>query len=417
MLLSACGGSAAPSNPGGPIRAISTDPSATALASKSVAAAPSTAPLTAAPTAIPPTDTPTTVPTPTATPVATLKLGLSAPFTGAASAFGQEMLRGAETAADEVNATGGVLGKQLVIDQGDDKADPLAAAAAAQKLIGDGAIGVVGPATSAAAIAASTVYEQAGMPMISPTANDPKLTDRGQRFVFRATGRWDQEPALIADYLLRTAKKSKIAIVADPSNYGQLMATGLKQALAASNMTPVLNETIDPTTREFGPLATRIKAAGADGLFYGGYFNDAGNLVKQLGAAGLQLQVTSDDAVQDQGFVSQAGDAGNGTVLPSAPDLASVGSTTTFLANYKRAYGINASIYAVATYDSVKLLADAVNRAGSTNGEAIRQALSSTSTFSGIYLGKVSFDSKGDLQGKPWVLWSVQGGKFQQMPQ
>lgn len=327
------------------------------------------------------------------------------------------MLRGAETAADEVNAAGGVLGKQLVIDQGDDKANPLAAAAAAQKLIGDGAIAVIGPATSAAAIAASTVLDQAGLPMISPTANDPKLTDRGQRFVFRLTGRWDQEPALIVDYLTRTAKKTKIAIVADPSNYGQLMASGMKQALATANLTPVLNETIDPTAKDFGPLATRMKAAGTDALFYGGFFSDAGNLVKQLATAGLQLQITSDDAVQDQGFVSQAGDAANGTVLPYAPDVAATGSTTTFLANYKQVHGTNASIYAVATYDSVKLMADAVNRAGSTNGDAIRQALAATNDFTGIYVGRVSFDAKGDLQGKPWVLWSVQNGKFQQMPQ
>src|SRR5581483_3592434 len=175
-------------------------------------------------------------PTAAATTQAAVRIGLMAPFSGVASGFGQDMLKGAQMALDEANARGS--SQRLALDQGDDAADPAAAPAVAQKLVGDGVIAVVGPATSASALAAGQAFNQAKLPAITPAANDPRITDAGLSFVFRAAGRWDQEPAV-----LTPAMKGKVALIADKSPYGTTLAAAMRQALGSQK--PVLDETVD----------------------------------------------------------------------------------------------------------------------------------------------------------------------------
>jgi len=324
------------------------------------------------------------------------------------------MLKGAQIALDEANGTGGVDGKRLALDQGDDKADPAAAPAVAQKLAADGVAAVVGPATSGPAVAAATTLNQAKVPMITPTANDPKITSSQPPYVLRATGRWDQEPPLLAEQLLKQPSTAKVALVADKSSYGQVLAAGMRQALSKGGALPVAEETVESGTKDFAAVVSKVKAQAAGSVFYGGYAAEGAALAKALRASGVQPTLAMGDAAEDQTLISTGGAAVEGLLLAYPPDPKQVPSAAAFLDAYKRRYGTAASLYALSTYDTVRLLADALRRGG-TDAEALRKAISGTRDFNGVYWGKMSFDGSGDLQARTYTLWTVRNGKFEQV--
>jgi branched-chain amino acid transport system substrate-binding protein len=336
-----------------------------------------------------------------------------APFSGLAAAFGQEMLKGGQMALDEANGAGGIGGRRVLFDQADDKAEASAAPAAAQKLISDGVAAVVGPATSASALAAEASLNQAKLPTITPSANDPRITDQALPFIFRAAGRWDQEPPLLADFLLKQPATAKVAVVADKSEYGQTLASGMRQALAKANAQPLADETVDSGAKDLGPLVAKLKAQSPGAVFYAGYAADGGALAKALRAAGVQAALAMGDAAEDQALIASGGPAAEGLTFAYPPDPKQTATAAAVLDAYKRRYGTAASLYAISTYDTVRLVLDALRRAGSTDGEAVRQALAA-SDFNGAYWGKMSFDAKGDPRARTYTLWTVRGGRFEE---
>jgi branched-chain amino acid transport system substrate-binding protein len=341
-----------------------------------------------------------------------------APFSGQAAAFGHDMLQGAQLAIDDANAANQLGGKRLVLDQGDDKADPTQAPTVARKLVADGVAGVVGTATSATTLASEQTFDQAKVPLIAPIAGDPAVTEQHLAYIFRATGRWDQEGPLLANAL--SAQTKQIAIISDKASYSQTIATAVNSALGSAGVQPLLNMPIDSGTQaadQFGGIiSTKLKPQPPGAVVYAGYAAEAGALAKQLADAGLKPTLALDDAALDQAFLKTAGPAAEGAMLAFPPDPAKAASAAPVLAAYKQRFGTAASLYAISTYDSVRLLADALARAGSTDGNAVQQALASTSNFSGAYWGPMSFDAKHDLQAKTYVLWTVKAGKFEQVP-
>ncbi|MBV8085911.1 MAG: branched-chain amino acid ABC transporter substrate-binding protein [Chloroflexi bacterium] len=338
-----------------------------------------------------------------------------APFSGQAAAFGHDMLQGAQLAIDDANAANQLGGKRLVLDQADDKADPTQAPTMARKLISDGVAGVVGTATSATTLAAEQTFDQAKVPLVAPMAGDPAVTEQRLAYVFRAIGRWDQEGPVLANAI--SGRTKQVAIISDQAAYGQTVATAVNSALGSAGIQPSLNMTVDSGTQDFGSLiTTKLKPQPPGAVFYGGYAAEAGALAKQLANAGLRPTLALDDASLDQAFLKAAGAAAEGALLAFPPDPAKVASAAPVLAAYKQRFGTTASLYALSTYDSVRLVADALARSGSTDGSAIQQALATTSTFSGAYWGPMTFDAKHDLQAKTYVLWTVKAGKFEQLP-
>ena len=324
-----------------------------------------------------------------------------APFSGLAAAFGQDMLKGGQMALDEANGAGG---KRVLFDQADDQGEAKAAPAAAQKLGADGVAAVIGPALSGPALAAASVLNQAKIPAITPSANDPRLTDQGLQFVFRAAGRWDQEPRALSAAL----QQPKLALVADRSEYGQALAAAVRQALPQP---PVADETVDAGTKDFAPLAAKLKAQAPGAVFYAGFAPDGGALAKALRAAGVQAPLLMGDAAEDEALITSGGAAVEGLTFAYPPDLRHSQASAALADAYKRRYGTAASLYAVSTYDAVRLVLDALRRAGG-GGDALRQALAATSGFEGAYWGAMSFDAKGDLRSQTYVAWTVKGGRF-----
>jgi branched-chain amino acid transport system substrate-binding protein len=323
-----------------------------------------------------------------------------APFSGLAAAFGQDMLKGGQMALDAANGAGSAGGQRVLFDQADGRGEATAAPAAAKKLAADGVAAVIGPALSGPALAAASVFNDSKIPAVTPSANDPRLTEQGLPFVFRAAGRWDQEPAALADQL----KAPKVALVADGSGYGQALAAAVRRALPSP---PVDDEMVEAGTKDFAALAAKLKAQAPGVVFYAGYAAEGGALAKALRVAGVQASLLMGDAAQDQVLIANGGAAVEGLTFAYPPDP----RQGTLAQAYKRRYGTAASLYALSTYDATRLVVDALRRAGG-GGDALRQALAATSGFDGAYWGAMGFDAKGDLRSQTYVAWTVRGGRF-----
>lgn len=336
-----------------------------------------------------------------------------APFSGQAAAFGQEMLRGARMAIDQANAAGGIGGQTISLVRDDSRGDPHAAVQVARSLLGQGVVAVVGPATSAVALAAEGVFEGARVPMITPSANDPAVTASGARYVFRAAGNWDQEPAVLFKALTRGSSPGSVALVSDGSHYGQALAAAVDQTLAESQAKPVLERTISQKA-DISGLTPDLKSLAPNAVFYAGFAKRGAELARAMSQAGVHARLLMGDAAEDQALIAGAGSSADGILIASPPEARAVSTAAGFLASYTRRYQTSPSLYAISTYDATRLLLSAMRKTEG-NRAGLRKALSAM-TFRGAYWGRMSFDASGQLQGATYVPWTVKGGKFQPLP-
>ena len=198
---------------------------------------------------------------------AEIKIGVATPLTGPQAWIGEQVRAGADLAVRDLNEHGGVLGEPLATVLVDDFCDPGQAVAAAQKLVADGVPFVVGHQCSGAAIPASAIYEAAGIILISPAATNPRLTERGLRYVFRTCGRDDLQGAMIGDHLVEDWPGADVAIVHDGTAYGQGIAEEAKRRLADLGTAPALFAQVQPGQTEFSGLVAALQAGGIDVLF------------------------------------------------------------------------------------------------------------------------------------------------------
>src|SRR6202165_4267681 len=169
-----------------------------------------------------------------------LKLGVAGPLTGGSAAFGAQLKNGTEQAVEDINAAGGILGQKIQLFVGDDRADPKEGVSVANKFVGDGVKFVIGHFNSGVTIPASEVYSDNGIVFVTPSATNPKVTDRGLWDAFRTCGRDDQQGKLWADLALGKLKDKKIAVVHDKTPYGQGLADAAKGFMNAGGKKEVL---------------------------------------------------------------------------------------------------------------------------------------------------------------------------------
>src|SRR4051795_11250709 len=201
---------------------------------------------------------------------AQVKFGVAGPLTGGSAAFGAQLKNGTEQAVEDINAAGGILGQKIQLYVGDDRADPKQGVSVANKFVGDGVKFVVGHFNSGVTIPASEVYADNGVLMITPSATNPKVTDRKLWDTFRTCGRDDQQGKLWADLALGKLKDKKIAIIHDKTPYGQGLADAAKAAMNAGGKKEVLYEGINVGEKDYSAIVSKIKASGADYIMWGG---------------------------------------------------------------------------------------------------------------------------------------------------
>jgi branched-chain amino acid transport system substrate-binding protein len=345
----------------------------------------------------------------------TIKLGLAGPLTGDQAAFGEQLKNGGTIAIEEWNAKGGVLGKKVEILWGDDQHDPKQAISAANKFVNEGVVGVIGHFNSSCSIPASTVYEKASIPQITPASTNPQFTDRGLKNVFRVCGRDDQQGTVAADYIVNVLKKKKVAVFHDKTTYGQGLADETVKGLKKLGVEPVFYTGVVQGDKDYTAILTAAKQKGPEVLYFGGIHPEAILLAKQAKDLGLNTIFVSGDGVFIQEFIDGSGPAAEGSFISFTPDQEKIAEAQPFIKKFKEKFpeAKEVGAYTIYSYAAANILLEAIQATKSTDGKELIEHIRKTKHNTA--LGPIQFDEKGDVLESPYVFWQVKDGKFVQV--
>jgi len=350
-----------------------------------------------------------------AAPPATLevKIGHVAPLTGGNAHLGKDNENGARLALEEANAAKIQLeGKQanFVLVPEDDQEDPKVGTTVAQKLVDAKVAGVVGHLNSGTSIPASPIYAQAGIPVISGSATNPKLTEQGFKTQFRVVGRDDQQGPAIASYLAEQNKPKLVAVVDDASAYGEGIANEVEKTLKAANVKVLPREKGTNKTVDWKAVLTKLKGRKPDAVFYGGMTSTAGPLLKQGRELGIKAVFLFGDGACEGEMAKLAGDAAEG-FLCSQAGIPPMASDKKFLESFKKKFGEDPKQYSPFTYDAANLLIEAMKKANSADPAKYLPELAKIS-YKGA-TGQIAFDDKGDRKDAEITISVMKGGKLE----
>ena len=349
---------------------------------------------------------------------ADITIGVGGPITGPNAAFGAQLQKGAEQAAADINAAGGINGEQVKIVVGDDVSDPKQGISVANKFVSDGVKFVVGHFNSGVTIPAlQEVYSENGVFVITPAATNPKLTEMGFATIFRTCGRDDQQGSVAGAYLAAKFKDAKIAIIHDKTPYGQGLADETKKAANAAGVTEVMYEGVNVGDKDFSALIGKMKEAGVSIIYWGGLHTEAGLIIRQAADQGLKATLVSGDGIVSNELASIAGDAVAGTLNTFGPDPTLNPANKEIVEKFKAA-GFNPEAYTLYSYAAVQVIAEAAAAAKSTDPIEVAKA-AHAGTFKTV-LGDMSFDEKGDpkLPGYIMYIWKKgDDGKYTYVPE
>jgi branched-chain amino acid transport system substrate-binding protein len=347
---------------------------------------------------------------------ADVKIGVAGPMTGANAAFGEQYMKGAQAAADAVNAAGGVNGEKIVLVKGDDACEPKQAVTVAKDLTNQKVAGVVGHFCSSSTIPASEIYDEAGIIAITPGSTNPAVTERGLGAMFRMCGRDDQQGIVAGDYIVDVLKGKKVVVLHDKDTYGQGLADATKAQLVKRGVTPVLYEGLTRGEKDFSAVVTKIRAAGADVVYFGGLHPEAGPLVRQLREQGLKdVKFMSDDGIVTDELVTTAGGPQNvdGVYMTFGADPRLLPDSKTVVDEFRKK-GTEPEGYTLYAYASVQTLAAAFNGAKSNKGEDAAKWLKANKVAT--VMGEKTWDAKGDLKISDYVVYQWdKDGKYHQL--
>jgi branched-chain amino acid transport system substrate-binding protein len=340
-------------------------------------------------------------------------IGVAGPMTGQYAAFGEQLKRGAEQAVKDINAKGGILGKQIRLEMGDDACDPRQAVAVANQLAGKKVIFVAGHFCSSSSIPASAVYNEAGILQITPASTNPALTDdaakKGWNNIYRTCGRDDAQGQVAGKYLAEKYKGKAVAIIHDKSAYGKGLADETKKAMNAAGLKEAMYEAITQGDKDFSALISKMKQANVAAMYLGGYHTEAGLLVRQAREQGLNAVLISGDALATEEFWKITGPAGEGTLMTFAPDPRKLASAKPVVEEYKKA-GYDPEGYTLYTYAALQVFKEAAEKAKSTKLDDLAKALHANS-FDTV-IGPIKFDKKGDIVDPKYVFYVWKDGKY-----
>jgi branched-chain amino acid transport system substrate-binding protein len=340
---------------------------------------------------------------------ADIPIAVVGPMTGSEATFGEQMKNGAEMAVANLNAAGGVLGQKLVLEIGDDACDPKQAVAVANQVAGKGVKLVAGHYCSSSSIPASDVYQDSNIIQISPASTNPKLTDAGKANVFRVCGRDDQQGIIAGNFLADNFAGKKIAIVDDKTTYGKGLADETRKQLNARGVKETLNETITKGEKDYSALVSKLKQAGIEVLYFGGYHTEAGLITRQMREQGMNTQLMSGDAMVSTEYWAITGDQGQGTLFTFGLDPTKDPANAKIVEQFVK-QGIKPEGYTLYTYAAVQTWAQAAEKAKSVDPAKVLPQLKSN-TF-GTVLGPITFDAKGDVKEPTYVVYVWKDGKF-----
>jgi len=341
-----------------------------------------------------------------------IKIGHVGPITGGIAHLGKDNENGARIAIEQANEAKIKLGGKevkFVLVAEDDQADPKVGTTVAQKLVDAKVAGVVGHLNSGTSIPASPLYSGAGIPVISGSATNPKLTEQGFKTQFRVVGRDDQQGPAIASYLANNNKPKTVAIIDDATAYGEGIANEVEKTLKAASIAVLPREKGTDKTTDWKAVLTKLKGRDPDAIFYGGMDATGGPLMKQGRELGIKAVFAFGDGACTEEMAKLAGLAAEG-LLCSQAGIPVAAADKGFLDAYKKKFNADPILYAPFTYDAANLLIAAMKKADSPDPAKYLPELAKI-TYKGA-TGEISFDAKGDRKDAEMTIFTMQGGKI-----
>ncbi|HEX5222930.1 MAG TPA: ABC transporter substrate-binding protein [Verrucomicrobiae bacterium] len=342
-----------------------------------------------------------------------IKVGQFASLTGKEATFGISSDEGTILAIEEINAAGGVLGRQLKLLTEDTQSKAGEPATVVNKLIArDGVVAILGEVASSRSLEAAPICQQSKVPMVSPSSTNPKVTQVGD-YIFRVCYTDKFQGDVIANFVSKSLKAKKAAIFTDvKSDYSKGLAKYIKDKFLTNGGTIVAELDFNGGDKDFKAQLTAIKAANPDAVFVPGYYTDAALICVQAKQLGLTAPFVGGDGWESEKLTEIGKDAVENQYFSTHyhPDVGSELSKK-FVENYKKRWnGKTPDALAACGYDSVLVLADAIKRAGSTDGQKIRDALAATKDLQAV-TGKITIDENRDAN-KAAVILQVKDGKY-----
>ena len=349
-----------------------------------------------------------------------IKIGHVGPTSGAIAHLGKDNENGAKMAIEELNAAGIKIGDKVVkfeLLAEDDAADPKQGTAAAQKLVDAKVQGVIGHLNSGTTIPASQLYNAAGIPQISPSATNPKYTRQGYAGAFRVVADDVHLGGTLGKYAVETLKGKNIAVIDDRTAYGQGVAEEFEKAVKAAGGNLVGHEFTTDKASDFNAILTTLKGKKPDVVFFGGMDAVAGPMLKQMKQLGINAKFMGGDGICTAELAKLAAEG----MVDENVYCAEAGGVEgeqkagmeKFRTDFKAKYNAEVQVYAPYVYDAVKVMAQAMVTAGSSDPAQYLPALKAIN-YKGV-TGNIAFDEKGDIKNGALTLFTYKGGKREQI--
>lgn len=342
-----------------------------------------------------------------------IKVGEFASLTGKEATFGQSSHKGTLLAIEELNAAGGVLGRKFELITEDTQSKQGESASVVRKLVSrDKCIAILGEVASGRSLEAAPICQNAKVPMISPSSTNPKVTEVGD-FVFRVCFIDPFQGTVMALFAKNTLKAKNVAVLTDAAApYSVGLATFFKEKFVADGGKISVEQKFSSGDKDFKAQLTAIKASNPEAIFAPCYYTEAGLIAQQARQLGINLPIFGGDGWEAPELLTIGGKAMDGTYYSthySPEDKAEM--VATFVNKFKARWnGEVPDAMAALGYDSALVLADAIKRAGGTDGPKLRDALAATKDFVGV-TGKTTLDARRNAT-KPAVIIEVKDGKF-----
>lgn len=343
----------------------------------------------------------------------TIKIGEFASLTGKEATFGTSSHEGTVLAIEEINKAGGVLGKQIELLTEDNQTKAGETANAVNKLISkDGVVAIIGEVASSRSMEAAPICQDNKVPMITPASTNPTVTQEGD-YIFRVCFTDTFQGAALANFAQGTLNANKVAVLTDvTSDYSKGLARSFKEKFTSSGGTLGIELDFNGGDKDFKGQLTAIKANNPDAIFLPGYYNDVALICRQAKDLGITTPIFGGDGWESEALLSIGKEAMNGnyfsthcSVEQGTPEMIA------FVDAYKKKYnGKTPDAMAVLGYDAAKVLADAIQRAGSADSAKIRDAIAATKDFTGAS-GTFSLNENRDAV-KALVFIKIEDGKF-----
>ncbi|MEV4382712.1 branched-chain amino acid ABC transporter substrate-binding protein [Streptosporangium sp. NPDC049644] len=339
-------------------------------------------------------------------------LGMLIPQSGSEAAIGPYMSNAAQLAIDEINAKGGVLGRRLELKTADDACDAQSAAAGANKLVTEGVDVSVGGYCSGATLPTLPIFGKAGIPMIIPAANSQELVDQKLEHVFLINGTGSQQAAAAEKWITKQGSKS-VALMHDNTSYSKDIALRTQTLLEApGGAEAAITEAVTPKESDYSANITNVLAKKPDFVYWTGYFQEGGLIARQLRQAGYKGSIMVGDGSVSPKLVEIAGaEAAEGlyATMTQTPDT--LEGAEGWIDAYRKKYGAEPGPYSNQAYDAVRLAAEAVTKAGGTDGTKVIAALEAIDGFP-MFSGPLKFTPEHTLANGGFQILVVKSDKF-----